>query len=57
MTELKFKIISKSGIAQALSKAELYRYLSEPEEKRSQFAATFLPSRTTIRSLYDCLDL
>lgn len=35
MTELKLKTISNSGIAQAISKAELYRYLGEPEESES----------------------
>lgn len=35
MTERKLKTISKSGIAQAISKAELYRYLAEPEETES----------------------
>jgi len=29
------KTISKSGIAEAISKAELYRYLNEPEEAES----------------------
>ncbi len=33
--ELKLKTISKSGIAQAISKAESYRYLAEPEETES----------------------
>ncbi len=33
--ELKLKAISKSGIAEALSKATLYRYLNEPEEAES----------------------
>ncbi len=35
MMETKVKIISKRSIAQAISKAELYRYLSEPEETES----------------------
>lgn len=35
MTELKLKTISKNGIAQAIAKAELYRYLAEPEESES----------------------
>ena len=29
------KLISKSGVAEAISKAELYRYLNEPEEAES----------------------
>jgi tetratricopeptide (TPR) repeat protein len=33
--ELKLKTISRSGIAEALSKATLYRYLNEPEEAES----------------------
>jgi len=33
--ELKLKTISKSGIAEAISKATLYRYLNEPEETES----------------------
>ena len=33
--ELKLKTISKTGIAEALSKAMLYRYLNEPEETES----------------------
>ena len=33
--ELKPKSISKNGIAAAISKAELYRYLNEPEESES----------------------
>ena len=33
--DLKLKTISKSGIAEALSKVELYRYLNEPEEAES----------------------
>ena len=33
--ELKLKAISESGIAEALSKATLYRYLNEPEEAES----------------------
>jgi len=33
--DLKLKSISKSGIAEAISKAELYRYLNEPEEAES----------------------
>lgn len=35
MRELKLKTISKNGIGQAISKAELYRYLAEPEESES----------------------
>jgi hypothetical protein len=35
MTEIKLKTISKAGMAQAISKAELYRYLAEPEETES----------------------
>ena len=35
MNERKLKTISKNGIAQAIAKAELYRYLSEPEETES----------------------
>ena len=35
MTEPKLKMISKNGIAQAIAKAELYRYLAEPEETES----------------------
>jgi tetratricopeptide (TPR) repeat protein len=31
----KLKTISKSGIAEAVAKAELYRYLNEPEEAES----------------------
>ncbi len=33
--EHKLKTISSSGIAEALSKAQLYRYLNEPEESES----------------------
>ena len=33
--ELKLKSISPSGIAEAISKATLYRYLNEPEEAES----------------------
>lgn len=33
--ELKLKTISKSGIPQAITKAETYRYLNEPEETES----------------------
>lgn len=33
--DLKLKTISKSGIAEALAKVELYRYLNEPEEAES----------------------
>jgi tetratricopeptide (TPR) repeat protein len=33
--ELTLKTISKSGIAEAIAKAELYRYLNEPEEAES----------------------
>ena len=33
--EHQLKSISKSGIAEAISKAELYRYLNEPEETES----------------------
>jgi len=33
--ELKLKTISKSGIPQAITKAEMYRYLNEPEETES----------------------
>jgi tetratricopeptide (TPR) repeat protein len=33
--ELKLKTISKSGIAEAISKVTLYRYLNEPEEAES----------------------
>ena len=33
--ELKLKTISKDGIAEAISKAEVYRYLNEPEESES----------------------
>jgi tetratricopeptide (TPR) repeat protein len=33
--DLKLKAISKSGIAEAITKAELYRYLNEPEEAES----------------------
>ena len=35
MPEPKLKMISKNGIAQAISKGELYRYLAEPEETES----------------------
>ena len=35
MSEPKLKMISKNGIAQAIAKAELYRYLAEPEETES----------------------
>src|SRR5208283_4264177 len=35
VVELKLKTISKDGIAEAISKAELYRYLNEPEESES----------------------
>ena len=33
--ELKLKPISKAGITEAISKAELYRYLNEPGEAES----------------------
>ena len=33
--ELKLKTISTDGIAEAISKAEVYRYLNEPEESES----------------------
>ena len=33
--ELKLKSISKGGVAEAISKAELYRYLNEPGEAES----------------------
>jgi tetratricopeptide (TPR) repeat protein len=33
--DLKLKTISKDGIAEAISKIELYRYLNEPEEAES----------------------
>jgi hypothetical protein len=33
--DLKLKAISKSGIPEAIAKAELYRYLNEPEEAES----------------------
>ena len=33
--ELKLKTVSKGGIARALAKAEIYRYLNEPEETES----------------------
>ena len=33
--DLKLKTISKSGIPEAIAKAELYRYLKEPEEAES----------------------
>ena len=33
--EYTLKVISKSGIEEALSKATLYRYLNEPEETES----------------------
>jgi tetratricopeptide (TPR) repeat protein len=33
--ELKLKTISKDGIAEAISKAEVYRFLNEPEESES----------------------
>ena len=33
--EFKLKPISKNGIAEAISKVELYRYLNEPEEAES----------------------
>ena len=33
--DYKLKAISKSGIAEALAKVELYRYLNEPEESES----------------------
>src|ERR1700751_2957313 len=33
--DLKLKTISKSGIAEAIAKAELYRYLNEPGEAES----------------------
>ncbi|MBZ5510998.1 MAG: hypothetical protein LAN70_07480 [Acidobacteriia bacterium] len=35
MPEPKLKMISKNGIAQAIAKGELYRYLAEPEETES----------------------
>ena len=35
MSEPKLKMISKNGIALAIAKSELYRYLSEPEETES----------------------
>ena len=33
--DLKLKTISRSGLAQAIANAELYRYLNEPEEAES----------------------
>src|SRR5258707_8419651 len=33
--DLKLTTLSKSGIAEAIAKAELYRYLNEPEEAES----------------------
>jgi tetratricopeptide (TPR) repeat protein len=33
--DLKLKTISKAGIGEAIAKAELYRYLNEPEEAES----------------------
>ena len=33
--QLKLKVISRAGIPEAVSKAELYRYLNEPEEAES----------------------
>ncbi len=33
--ELKLKTITKRGVAEAISKVELYRYLNEPEEAES----------------------
>ena len=33
--DFKLKTISKSGISEAIAKAELYRYLNEPEEAES----------------------
>ena len=33
--EFKLKTITKSGVAEAISKVELYRYLNEPEEAES----------------------
>jgi hypothetical protein len=30
--QLKLKVISNAGIPEAISKAELYRYLNEPED-------------------------
>lgn len=33
--DLKLKSVSKGGIARALAKAEIYRYLNEPEETES----------------------
>lgn len=33
--EFKLKSITKSGVAEAISKVELYRYLNEPEEAES----------------------
>jgi hypothetical protein len=33
--DLRLKTISQSGIAEAIAKAELYRYLNEPEEAES----------------------
>lgn len=33
--ELKLKTITKDGIAEAISKAEVYRFLNEPEESES----------------------
>ena len=33
--DLKLKVISKAGIGEAIAKAELYRYLNEPEEAES----------------------
>src|ERR1700724_483815 len=35
LVELKLKTISKAGIPEAISKAELYRSLNEPEEAES----------------------
>ena len=33
--ELKLKVITKRGVAEAISKIELYRYLNEPEAAES----------------------
>ena len=33
--DLKLKTVSKGGIARALAKAEIYRYLDEPEKAES----------------------
>jgi len=53
--EIKLKTISKDGIAEAISKIELYRYLNEPEEAES-ICHDILAADPTTRLRNDCWD-